>query len=89
MKELIMVGFIIGIMACGKAAVNPAEAPTEAPISAPSLPAPSESGVESCTVEQTDAGALIRCPDGSSALLLHSQTVETCKKPKGKGKPHE
>jgi hypothetical protein len=88
MKEVILVGLIIGAMACGKAATAPGESVDVAAISEPGLQGPTGTAGESCTVEQTKSGALIRCPDGSSALLLHGQPVETCKGNGKHGKAH-
>lgn len=88
MREFIMVCCIIGLMACGKEAASPGEATDVAAISLPGLQGPTGEAGGSCTVEQTEAGAVIHCPDGSSALLMHGQTVETCKRGKKHGKAH-
>lgn len=77
MRELVMVGFIIGIMACGKAATEPAEV-AQLPVS---VEAP-----QGCSVQQTAAGAIIACPDGTSAIILHG-TV--CNPKPTKGGKHE
>lgn len=88
MRESFMVCCIIGLMACGKAATSPSEATELTLTSEPGLQGPTGEAGASCTVEQTEEGAVIRCPDGSTALLMHGQTVETCKRGGKHGKAH-
>ncbi len=85
MREFILVMLIIGAMACGKAAtegVNGLQGndglvgPTGASGTTPS-----------CTVTQTSMGALISCPDGSNAVVLHGESGKDCSF-KGRSKKH-
>lgn len=64
MKELALVGVIIALMACGKAATEP-PAVTQLPLM--------ESTVQGCSVQQTSVGAIITCQDGTVAVVLHGQ----------------
>lgn len=82
MKSLFFVA-ILGLSACGKNEGN-INYPTQhtddnQPVS--TLPTPTP---QSCIVIQLDGGALIQCPDGSTALI---QDDKGCKhKERGRGK---
>ncbi len=43
---------------------------------------------QSCSVTQNNLGALITCPDGTSALVLHGKQPSTCGHKKSKHNHH-
>lgn len=78
MRELLLVVAIIGgLSACGKD-------PEAAATAEPETITVTETQTLPCTVEQTESGALISCPDGTSVEVKggHSCSADVRKGPK-------